>query len=78
MSILEQDSEDDDDDDGWQGLHSLTTDKPLWQSSTPHIHISTVSHRKKEGHGDWHIKLHVPNPACLETEPFCNWTTNFP
>jgi hypothetical protein len=49
MSILEQDSEDDnDDDDGWQGLYSLMRDKPLWQSSTPHIHnILTLSNRRK-------------------------------
>jgi len=54
-------------------------DKPLWQSSTPHIHSNlTVSNRRKEGSGEWHIKLHVPNPTCLETDPFCNWTTNFP
>jgi len=77
--ILEKDSEDDNDDDGWQGLYSLMRDKPLWQSSIPHIHtILTVSNRRKEGSGEWHIKLHVLNPACLETDPFCNWTTNFP
>jgi hypothetical protein len=70
MSILEQGSEDD---DGWQELYSPMRDKPLWQSSTTHIHnILTVSNRKKEGSGEWHIKLHVPNPACLETDPFCN------
>jgi len=77
MSILEQDSEDDND-NGWQELYSLMRDKPLWQSSTPHIYILTVSNRRKEGSGEWHIKLHVPNPACLETDPFCNWTTNLP
>ena len=49
MSILEQHSkdDDDDDDDGSQGLYSLR-EKPLWQSSTPHIHnILTVSNRRK-------------------------------
>jgi hypothetical protein len=47
ISILEQDSEDGNDDGGWQGLHSLMRDKPLWKSSTPHIYILTVSNRRE-------------------------------
>jgi hypothetical protein len=51
MFILEQDSEDDNDDDGWQELYSLMRVKPLWQFSTPHIHIILTVSNIRQGMG---------------------------